>query len=149
MLCKMCSAGRGTMMKAVLLPVLIYNCVTDMRHRTINVWPNVLAGAYGVWIQVLQSSGELTDLLWGFVPGVLLLLVSYMTKDAVGKGDGLIFLMTGCWLDGSENFRMFSGTLILSGVFAGILLMTKKVRRKTELPMTPFILSSYLGMILL
>jgi len=134
------------MMEIVLLVMLLYNSVTDIKYRTIDVLPNILAGCAGGLFRILRTPGDWAGILWGTLPGIILFLLSYILQNGIGKGDGLIFLMTGCWLDGGINVSLLIGTCFLAAIFSGGLLAANKANRQTELPMAPFALISYLGM---
>lgn len=81
--------------------------------------------------------------------GILMLLVSLITKGQIGTGDGIIFCITGLGLGFWNNLWLLMLSLFMAGIFSGILWMLKRVGRKSEIPFVPFILISYLGVLCL
>jgi leader peptidase (prepilin peptidase) / N-methyltransferase len=121
---------------------------TDIRKRELSmVIVGIFAGLAIVWCAVFMKA-----FLWqqviGCVVGVLLLLLSKLTKGAIGEGDGYLLMVTGLFLGLWDNIRLLMGALWSVAVIAIILLIIRKADRKKELPFVPFLLLSYVGMMI-
>jgi prepilin signal peptidase PulO-like enzyme (type II secretory pathway) len=85
----------------------------------------------------------------GAILGLFILLISFMKKEAVGKGDALAILSLGCLLEGDKVFQIVFLSFILVVIFAGIGAIKKKIRLKSELPYIPFLLISEIIILLM
>lgn len=85
--------------------------------------------------------------LMGFLPGGLLLGLNLITKNQIGIADGIIV----CIIGGALGFYISSGILLfalfLSAIISLILIVLKKVKRKTTIPFIPFLFAGYVGVL--
>lgn len=137
------------MMEWILLGVLFYDSIEDIYRRRIRVMPNVLAGLTGILLHFMKAPGSIGGLVPGIFIGVLVLFTAIVSKEAIGKGDGLMVIMTGCWLGGVKNLLLLLGACYFAGIFSGIQLILKKAERRTEIPFAPFILIACAGVVML
>lgn len=85
--------------------------------------------------------------------GAGLLFLSRITKEAVGKGDGWFFLISGIYLGAVKNLVLLAGGLgicfLLSMVlvFKGIIQGTD--RGRLRIPLLPFLLPAGIGVMFL
>ena len=93
----------------------------------------------------MGNSGEgLKAALFGVLPGGVLLFVSFVTKGAIGEGDGWLLAAIGVFTGAKEAWLL----LLLSASFVmlvGVVLIgCKKANRKTRLPWAPFAWCAYM-----
>lgn len=70
--------------------------------------------------------------------GILLLILSAVTEEAVGEGDGWFFAVSGVYLGFWRNLELLFGSLILCLVAGGLIhIMNRKKKRKADLRKTP------------
>ena len=123
----------------------------DLRTRQISlmtVAAGALCGALITGAEVITGPEEagpvllqhLTALLWGL--GMLLL--SRLSRGAMGKGDGLCFCSFACWWNAAELFTLLLISLVLSGTGGAVLLFLKKRNLKGSLPFLPFVFAAAL-----
>lgn len=88
---------------------------------------------------IVQWKDSNTDLLFAIMPGAFLLLLAWVTKESIGYGDGVSILLLG----GMAGFRncvwVLCFSLILLSVAGLILLVIRRVNRKTKIPYLPFL----------
>ena len=76
-------------------------------------------------------------------PGAVLLVLSRVSRGAVGEGDGWFFLATGLCLGCERTFLLLAGGILLCGLFSLPVLamgyVYGKSRRKMEVPFLPFL----------
>ena len=70
---------------------------------------------------------------------------SYISREQVGYGDGLLLLTVGIWLGFGQTFGVLTLGLILCSVLCGVLLMRKKIRKQDSIPLVPFLLLGFVG----
>ena len=126
-------------MKAVFAVFLCACAWKDLKEKEIPLIFFVVAAAAGV-IWAAGDLGQAASLL----PGTGLLIISYCTKGAVGKGDGLFFLVSGLYLGFWKCLALlFCGLLFCSAWGLGMLIWGfcagKKVK-DIRLPFLPFLI---------
>lgn len=97
-------------------------------------WP--LAGSYGAGTGVWQFPGigkpeegpwqlagaAAADIGAAMAIGCVLLLLAAVTREAVGKGDGWFFIVSGIYLGFWRNLALLWGSLVLSIIIGGVIL---------------------------
>lgn len=121
----------------------------DIRTKRI---PLVLVGVlaavmFGIRIFSLETGIEagiwFAKLFAGWLPGMISLFCSYITKGKLGVGDGLVLAALGFGLEFRSVMLLWSMALCMAAVLAMLLLVLKKAGRKTELPFVPCLFLGY------
>ncbi|MGN1024383.1 MAG: hypothetical protein ACI4OJ_12835 [Lachnospiraceae bacterium] len=116
-------------------------CVRDLRKRSIPLWYFAIgAVAAGLWC-VLDPPGRegIPALFASLLPGEFLLLCAFATRQKIGFGDGIFFLLLGLLVrDGTGMLLLLCLALLFSAAFSGILLAAGRVKKSTKLPFLPF-----------
>ena len=123
----------------ILVSYLLINAWTDWKKREVHMIYTIVFGMVGVVYKFILQEGY--D--WrGVIPGFILLLISFVWKNHIGVGDGIIVLFLGlmCGIVLVSKVLMI-GFLMATSV--GIICCIKEKRRDVELPFVPFILGSY------
>lgn len=136
------------MKRACLLGILAYNSGKDIKTKEIPLLANVLFGILGSGWSLYTGDLEPSLLCGGIILGGFIFLLGILTKEAIGIGDGVLLMVTGSFLGGTENFLLFFFALLGAGSYAALLLVLKKAGKKTAIPFAPFLLASYMGMML-
>ena len=131
------------MTRAALLLLLFAGAARDIEKREIPLYLPVIGLATGLLFRALSGFGNATVLAAGCLPGLVLLAAGYLSKEAVGYGDGVMVLCAGIFLPFSETLMLTILSLLLAAGGAGILLLAKKMKRKETLPFLPFLLAGY------
>lgn len=96
---------------------------------------------------------ELGRLGLAVIPGLLLLWLSRATRESVGRGDGLFFVVSGIYLGLGINLFLLIGGLFLCFPVSAALLMWGKLHGKwlgkEKLPFLPFVIPLGMGVIFL
>lgn len=96
------------------------------------------------WTEMLKFSG-----LGAGICGGVLLVVALIVKTALGMGDVKMFFVTGLLFGFADTYSIMLLSMLIMAVLSIILLLMKKVTRKTAVPMAPFVAVGYLLHILL
>ena len=67
-------------------------------------------------------------------------MFSYLSKEQIGYGDGLVLIAAGALLGVRMNLFMFLFGLFFAALKGIWLMMTKKANRKTKMAFVPFLL---------
>ena len=117
--------------------------IYDIRTRTVPV-PAVAGAAIAVLIFRLYNGITITELAAGLVPGILLLLLSYATGESIGTGDGLVICVLGLYGGLTKLLAVLGMSFILAALLAMVLLVFRRVGRKSELPFLPCLFCAWL-----
>jgi leader peptidase (prepilin peptidase)/N-methyltransferase len=82
------------------------------------------------------------------MPGALFIIIAFVTKQALGYGDGAVILLLGLLLDFKTILTFLVIALLFSAIVSLLLLLFKKGNAQTKLPFLPFLLSAW-GVILI
>ena len=88
------------------------------------------------------------DILCGMLPGASIIMLSVMTGQAVGSGDGMMLMVIGAagGVYVSVMTLMFASTI--AAVMMPVLLIAGKVKKKSTIAFIPYLLAGYVGVIL-
>ncbi len=97
---------------------------------------------------VLLIAGCFSDVTWqsrlgGAMIGVILLLFVYFSKEAIGFADGVVVFVCGVAFGLYETVTMTFFAALFSGVLSVVLLIARRVGKKSRIPFLPFLLSGY------
>ena len=99
-------------------------------------------------VQSAASLVSAASLAASLLPGILLLGISALTKEGVGRGDGWFFLVAGIYMGLGKTLLLLWGSLLLCFPVSLFLLYAGRGRKK-RLPFLPFVLPVGLGVVLL
>lgn len=116
--------------------------VVDLKARKIPLLPVIILGMLAV-VYRLWVGTSLFDMAAGVLPGCILLLLAMLTRESIGYGDGAVLVVLGLFCGVKQTVAAFGMALVLAALLAMILLVLKRVGRKTELPFLPCLCSGY------
>lgn len=103
-----------------------------------------------VWIGmitalILRAYGAMGESTWisavlAVLPGAAFWLLSFMTREQVGYGDGWVLMMIGLFVGLQRCFLILLAGLVMESVAALILLVFGKTTGDREIPFVPFLL---------
>jgi len=115
--------------------------IYDIRSRQIPVALLLVGSTFAVLYAVLNifgQKGTLVECAAALVPGVILLLLAFLTQK-IGYADGWLVAIMGLLLGYHQCVEVFFISLFLSGITGLVLLTIKKASGKTKIPYVPFI----------
>ena len=131
--------------EGILLAFLGLNTVSDIRTKKILVWSAWAFGLFGLIYGFVGNEMSLFQGLLAILPGILFLIISKMTKESMGYGDGVIVLVMGVYISIQKLVGSLMLALILAAAWSVILLVFFRKRKQEEFPFVPFVLLGYLG----
>ena len=131
---------RQEIMKAIALFILTANSFTDVRRHEISPVLTAAGGVLGVVLHTGAVPG--ISLPVSMLPGICFLLFSFLSRGAVGAGDGLVLIaLAGCLPVTDILIIAFCG-LFLASVYAGFMLLGGSGSRRS-FAFVPFLLGGY------
>lgn len=124
--------------------IILVAMIEDIKYKSINIL--VIALFYSaVALKIMFSSKvELTDVVIGIVVGIGMVLVSIISKQSVGLADSIIILGLGVSYGGVRAVCILTSALCAVLLVAVVLLLFKKVNKKTTIPFIPFIFTMFI-----
>ncbi len=103
-----------------------------------------------IWIGILTAvllrmKGAMGDTQWlplvlSVMPGLCFFLLSFLTGEKVGYGDGWLLIMIGLFVGFESCFLILLLGLIAESAVVLALMSLKKIQRDGEVPFAPFLL---------
>ncbi len=112
----------------------------DIREKRISVNRVMIGALAAVIYQFTAGQASGIAIIGSLMPGIVLLLLSVMTKESIGKGDGIVVMVLGLWIGGWMTFLAVCLAVWAAGIFATVCL----IRKKREL--IPFVPCLLMGM---
>lgn len=103
------------------------------------VWLGIIT-AIVLHIQGLSGNQTWQAAVFSVIPGMTFWILSFITGEKVGYGDGWILIMIGVFIGLWKCFLVLMIGLILSSLVMLILLAFRRVSRNYQLPFAPFLL---------
>lgn len=135
--------------ESLLLTFLAINAYTDLKKNKIYLLTSLIYFFIGGVVFIFNNNYNLPSLIGGLALGVVLLIVGKVSAQAVGLGDGLIFLVTGVYLGFIRNLALLLYGLIICAVVSLFLLVFRKLKIKESIPFVPFVFIAFIIMVLL
>lgn len=130
------------MTKVCLGVFLLVQAVLDAKTRYVYLPVLLLQAAVGIALGCLKGISGAA--LWvRFIPGMALLLVSFLCRGRIGRGDGWLFAAMAVYLTAGQQMLLFFCAVFLAAMWIIPLLMMGCVEKDSELAFVPFVLAAY------
>ena len=133
----------------LILIYLTFNSYTDVKIKKISIIASVVFFSAGIVCEIFIMENSIISIIGGIVIGMVLLIIGKLTGQAIGLGDGLIFMVSGIYFGFMKNLALLLYALVICAVCSIILLVFKKSKMKDRIPFAPFVLASFLIMLFL
>lgn len=114
--------------------------IEDIKYKKISNTILIIGGALGIFSLVSNLPSLKWECILALVPGMLMIILAYLSKEKIGYGDGICVLFIGMM----EGYRKCVILVLLSlgllFLFCVIALILKKVKKETRIPFLPFLL---------
>lgn len=109
----------------------------DIREKKIALHKILLFGIGALLWRMVTNTFLCSALLGSIMPGMVLLLLAFVSKESIGYGDGLAVIVFGLWTGGLFALFVVCAGTILAGVYGLVGLIAEK---KETIPFIPFLL---------
>ena len=132
---------RQEIVRVIALLILSTNSYTDVRRHEISPFLTAGGGIAGIAIWFMGSGQEI-PLPTSMLPGMCFLLFSFLSRGAVGAGDGFVLIaLAGC-LSVTDILITAVCGLFLASIYAGFMLLGGSGGRRS-FAFVPFLLGGY------
>ena len=126
-----------------LIIILGVICVFDIKRKKIPVYMLIILAAAGIISNFTVGEFDIENRIIAMLPGMILLIVSMITKQQIGYGDGMIILIMGLYIDIDDILSIVLSSFLLSSIAAIILMTVFKKKKNFEMAFSPFLLIGY------
>ena len=120
---------------------MVVSAFIDIRQKEIPIFFPVMCAVLSTASVILDISRDefnIANSIMSLLPGILMLVIAFLTREALGYGDGMMAFCIGP----AAGFEGICFSLVLAMVLSSaasvILLLAKKGNRKTTIPFLPF-----------
>lgn len=131
----------------VTLSALIYISISDIKSKKISMIFILMLSTFGIVNKLLafdSLSHFSLDLLGMIIGTGLLLTISKLTKEQLGYGDGLIFLMLSALMSWQIAVTAFILAFVFCGIFGLVLIAISRKRKGQSIPFVPFVMIAFM-----
>jgi leader peptidase (prepilin peptidase)/N-methyltransferase len=128
----------------VTLAFLTVNSITDLKNKRVYLVVSVAFAIAGIIVNIIFRRHSLISILLSLGIGVILIIISKVTREAIGMGDGIIILVLGVLNGAYENLLISLYGFLISFLVSAFLLITRKFGRKDKIPFIPCLLAGYI-----
>ncbi len=130
-------------MKEIILGVWIgVQAGFDFRYKEIPIWFSAIGAVIGIGFCVVEKR-ECLSLLLACLPGFMAFVFSWVTKESLGYGDGIVLLIMGIYLPISRLISIGMQAFLIAGMTALVLLVVFRKNGKYRMPFVPFLGIAY------
>ena len=131
-----------------MLIFLAVGAVWDVRSKQIPVI-YLIAGTCGA-AGIRMISKDISVWIWGtgLLIGIVFLILSRCTNEAIGYGDSWMILNLGIFLGIWRMMILLIGSFFTAFIATGIGILLKRIDKKTRISFFPFLLLGYVGALL-
>lgn len=126
-----------------LIIILGVICVFDIKRKKIPVYMLIILAAAGIISNFTVGEFDIEKRIIAMLPGMILLIVSMITKQQIGYVDGMIILIMGLYIDIDDILSIVLSSFLLSSIAAIILMTVFKKKKNFEMAFSPFLLIGY------
>ena len=131
----------------ILLIILSFFSLQDLKRKAIYGNHLMIATVISVFVWFVFPSLTIFNTIAGISIGIGIFLLSLVTKEKIGVGDGLILMISGIFLGGRENFTLLFLGLCYAAVYSLVKIFQRKIDKKQELSFIPFLTASYITLL--
>ena len=136
-------------MKVLEFLFLAIGTFFDIRERELPVLFFVCFGILAIVSCFFSESQSVENVLQGVCAGSLFVLIGWITKEAIGYGVGMGLIILGIFEGWPGMIPVVVGAFLLSGVYGLWKLFNCGDSRMEEIPFYPFLLISFIGVLIL
>lgn len=135
--------------RTVLLLGIGWAALEDLKTGKVRIILTASLFASGLVLKLLEGQSKIWDLLLGSCIGLGLVLLSLLSRQAIGTGDGLMFIASGASLGLTDNLWLLLISLALSSAASIVLMIMLKFKGRNRIPFIPFMLTGYICLLMI
>ena len=126
-------------MYIVFVIYLIILSAIDARKREFSMFFCIAGFLLAVICLWSRPDKEWLSILFGLIPGAMLLIVAVLTEEKIGIGDAVVALLIGLAYPFEKVFVVIMVAFLGAFLVSLVLVVLKKAGRKTQMAFVPFL----------
>ncbi len=125
----------------IALLTMAVAAIEDFIKKEISLWIIILSGiisAFSGVFYIISGNAKPIDIAFSLIPGGLILLLAFVSREGIGYGDGLLILALGPALGLRVVVLGLVVAFFASGIVSAVLLVVKRARKGYMIPFVPF-----------
>lgn len=136
------------MINVLLLIFIGVEAAVDYRKKSISAVCSIIMLVGMAACVMIYGYTDWKNLLCGMLPGAAVVILSIISGQAVGSGDGMILMVIGAVRGAYEAVMVLMFAGLAASVIMLVLLMARKVKKKSTIAFIPYLLAGYVGVML-
>jgi leader peptidase (prepilin peptidase)/N-methyltransferase len=133
----------------VFAGIFLFICTyTDIKDKCINVNICIVFGVIGLIYKYFCNSIGLMSVAMAILPGILLLMISIISKGSVGKGDAVVTGTMGLYVGGVKTILILSNGILILCIVGIICMLIMKKDKSYRIPFVPFLTIGFIYQII-
>lgn len=125
--------------KWICVIFLLVAACYDLRFKKVP-WTVLGSGIImAIVLQCFDMNQNILEKILAFIPGMITIVVSWITKESIGYADGLGILVLGILMGARHCVFVICISLFILSLLGMLLLLIRKANRKTRIPYFPFL----------
>lgn len=129
--------------------LLLIAGIIDIKYKKVNILLLFLFIIIGIISDLYYQKLSLMSILGGITIGAAIVVIAMITQGRIGKGDGMVLIVTGLFLGFFDNLFLLFSAAFLAAILGAILLIMKRVNKNYEMPFIPFLFIAWIGDLIL
>lgn len=125
-------------MLSACMILLLYPLIADIRKSRFYIGPVLICTLILMGIGIVRGKITLFSVLTGWIPGMMMVMMSRWTNGKIGEGDGIVVAAMGMLIGWYEILLLFSQACFLSAGYRTLVDGCKKKRKKQSFPVHSF-----------
>lgn len=109
----------------------------DVREKKVSVYKVLVFTVLALIYRAFTNQLFWMEMIINLVPGGMMILLTILTKEGIGYGDGMTVMVLGLWTNVWFTTGVLCVAILLSGIFGSICLI---VTKREVIPFVPFLL---------
>lgn len=130
-----------------VLILLVLCSISDIKEKKVYSLPCFVFMMIGIIMESMIKQKGILYIVSGMLPGVLIYIAGIMTGGGIGKGDAIIFIVTGVFIGLKKSLILLVCSLIVINIIGLFILIFRRGNMKTKIPFVPFILISFIALV--
>ena len=101
----------------IVMFMLIYESVIDIRYKKIDVRAVIAACAVSIPAGCIFYGHPVINILYGIILGIFLALLAWVSRQRIGYGDAVIFMVLGMCLEPVRVLGILWISMFMAGVY--------------------------------
>ena len=136
----------NSIITTIIFFYLGYCSFTDIKKRIVYIFPTIIISIISISLCLYNSliSNNISGFLLSFIPGVILIIFSFITRENIGYGDSIVLALCCIATNFWNGIFIITTSFIYSALYSVVLLLLFRGKNlKNTIPFVPFIFLGY------